>query len=142
MITFGRANLLTFNVTGYEYENPSSEWDDWLMIEIDYSVEGRSVFHFSDPCLMTTELQSFANTLREFETSKEKKKVIEFIEPIVKFTLTKEKYEHYDYYITAEVDMEAYKDNDVVIKTKACNPKEYEKFTESVEEICKKFPPR
>ncbi|MGN0675161.1 MAG: hypothetical protein ACI4KG_05385 [Oscillospiraceae bacterium] len=142
MIIFGRANPLTINVTGYEYEAPVSEWDDWLIVEIDYSVEGRSIFHFSDPCLMTTELKSFAKILREFATSKEKKKVVEFLEPIIEFTLKKEKYEHYDYYITAEINMEAYKDNDIIVKTKACNPKEYEKLIESVEEMCKKFPPR
>lgn len=142
MITLGRVNPLTINVTGYEYEAPVSEWDDWLMVEIDYSVEGRSVFRFSDPCLMTKELNSFAKTLKEFAISKEKKKVVKFLEPILKFTLEKEKYEHYDYYITAEVYMEAYKDNDVIVKAKACNPKEYEKFIESIEEMCRKFPPR
>ena len=142
MITLGHRNRLTFEPLGYEAENGGSEWDDFLVIDIEYSVEEQSVFHFRHPCITAAELAGLAKIMREFLTSKENKKTIEFIEPLIKITLEKKKYEHYDFFVTAEVWMEPYRDNDTIIKCQNFNEKTFERFAEIIKQESEKFPPR
>lgn len=142
MITLGHRNRLTFEALGYEFESGGSEWDDFLVIDIEYSVEEQSVFHFRDPCITAVELAGLANIMHEFLTSRENKKIIEFTEPLIKITLKKKKYEHYDFSVTAEVWMEPYGDNDTIVKSQNFNEKTFERFAEIIKQESEKFPPR
>lgn len=144
MIILGNKNRLTFEAVGYEYglERCGSEWDDFIVIDIEYSVAEQSVFHFHDPCITTAELAGFAKIIREFPTSKDNKKVIEFTEPLIKITLKKKKYEHYDFSVTAEVFAEPYGDNDTIVKSQLFNERAFERFAESINRESEKFPPR
>ena len=140
MITLGKVNKLTLEAAGYEGPDGGSDfYDDFLLIDIEYSVDEKSVFRFCDPCITARELAGLSRVMKDFQASGKKKKVIEFLEPIIKITIGKN---YGGFYVTFEIFMESYQDGDSIIKTQQFNEKNYEKFIESIERESEKFPPR
>lgn len=140
MITIGEVNRLTFEAVGYKNQECYSEWDDFLMIDIKYfSRDDEIIFQCDFPYIMAKEFATIAGDMREFMESDEVKRVIDFSEPNLSFTLEKTDIDRYR--VTAEIFV-SYKDGNTIVKNHWFYTEDFEKFIKSIEDESKKFPPR
>ncbi|MCH5192557.1 MAG: hypothetical protein J1F11_01245 [Oscillospiraceae bacterium] len=140
MITIGNVNKLTFEVTGYKDQNCLSEWDDFLMLSVKYYSGMEIAFQYDLPYITAKEFTDMPDEMRDFVESGEEKRVIDFSEPNIEFTL--EKCDEDKYRVTAEIYMKSYKDGNTIVKNQWFTTEEFSAFIDSIENESKKFPPR
>lgn len=141
MISIGKKNILTISVEDYEFPVANSIWDDFLNLNIEYSVEDKVVFKYTDPCITTNELKALAITLDKFAVSDEKEVGIRFVEPIIAISVFKDIIESITYLLEIQVNFNC-GDNDVLRKFRRLNQEEYLQFVDAIKKESEKFPPR
>lgn len=86
-----KSKTLELSVIGYEYpiKKGMDIYDaNWLTVKICYSGGGNSAV-YTDNCLLTKELESLINDIEDIISGKESGFITDFLEPYLKFSLTK-----------------------------------------------------
>ena len=94
MLIVSNNKIIDFNITGYQFPNhrPSSDDFDydanWLICEIKYSEDDLNE-EYSDPCLLTYELQELTESMQKILNCEEDAYISEFMEPYLKISIVR-----------------------------------------------------
>lgn len=81
--------VFSFDVSGYQYEEYSNEYDgNWLMLEFSYAdKEVKNIGH--DPCILTWEIDNMIDDLKSILNGKKSCFISDFLEPYLKLVVIK-----------------------------------------------------
>lgn len=125
----------------YEFpmQKGMDEFDaNWLTVKIDYSEDGHSA-SYTDNCLLADELEDLTEGIRDIISGKESRMILEFMEPYLKFSLTKVK----DIYaVQIRFIYDTSEDWKEIYITQSMDKYELCKMRDIFQSLCDRFPVR
>ena len=94
MLIVSRNKIIDFKITGYQFPDYHPSNDDydydanWLICEIKYSEDNINQV-YSDPCLLTYELQELTESMQKILNYEEDAYISEFMEPYLKISIVR-----------------------------------------------------
>ena len=94
MLIVSKNKIIDFKITSYQFPNhrPSTEDYDydanWLICEIKYSEDNLNEV-YSDPCLLTYELQELTESMQKILNYEEDAYISDFMEPYLKIAIVR-----------------------------------------------------
>ena len=94
MLIISKNKIIDFKITSYQFPNHHPSNDDydydanWLICEIKYSEDNLNEV-YSDPCLLTYELQELTESMQKILNYEEDAYISEFMEPYLKISIVR-----------------------------------------------------